>query len=144
MTKLEALHDAGKFIIKVIFILILSLILFFVFAVSVFLVVDAISFRSSQSEGYKIAQKLVKSKKLTKMNYDEVIELLNDYHEECKDFADYIYETDNYDGDGSYIYIIKCHGGSAYAGGGPITDYIFCVTFDENKNFQSVGHYYIP
>ena len=140
MTNIEKLHDAVKFTIKVIFILILSVILFFVLAVSAFLIADAISFRSSQSEGYKIAHKLANSNKLKGMDYDNVIELLNEYHEECEDFGGNIRGGDNRFSGESYT--VKCDGGSAYGDWGPVTEYVFQITFDGNDNVTDVNHYF--
>ena len=144
VVKYEKIHDIGKLIFKIILGLIFGVILLHIIGISVFLITDRIAFDNSRSEGYKIAQQLVKSKKLTKMNYDEIIELLNDYHGECDDFARYIREYDTYTYDSGRrinLHVVKCHGGSAYSEYSTREDYIFQVTFDENMNVYSVSHY---
>ncbi|MCH5193324.1 MAG: hypothetical protein J1F11_05130 [Oscillospiraceae bacterium] len=141
MTIREKAYDIVIMILKIVFGLTIG---FFILRTGVFIISGIASDVNSRSDGYKLAEKIVKSEKLIGMTYNDVIDVLNEYHGECEDFGGGVYETDGHDSDGSFSHYIKCKGGSANTPYGTFSEYTFQVKFDRDGYVKSVSHYCMP
>lgn len=141
-SKREKAYGIGSVILKTIFGLIIGFfVLQFIF-IFAFLIRQAISYYNARSDAYIAAEKLVKSNKLIGKNHDDVISLLNIYHEENEDFGTILW--DKYNPNSYNSYSLKCTAGSAYDPFGSISPYYLIIDFNASNNVTEVHLSYPP